>query len=150
MVTFSFCHCYYRISSYKTQGYYFFTRPSSAGIIRMRVLIKGWYYYTKTPKPWSLYYQNRAVFAWRHRTKWGKSINLIIRLILIHNSLKKDYEIDCSLWHHHESFLAWLNWNYGYQTTTVLLQQKTISALFWRNCLTLVLRIFITIIPAGQ
>ena len=42
------------------------------------------------------------------------------------------------------------SWNYGYQTTTVLLRQKTNSALFWRNCLTLVLRIFITIIPAEQ
>ena len=35
----------YRISSYKTRGYYFFARPSTAGIIRMRVLIEGWYYY---------------------------------------------------------------------------------------------------------
>ena len=35
----------YRISSYKTRGYYYFTRPSSAGIIRMRVLIEGGYYY---------------------------------------------------------------------------------------------------------
>jgi hypothetical protein len=37
----------YCISSYKTRGYYFFTRPSTAGIIRMRVLIEGWYYYQK-------------------------------------------------------------------------------------------------------
>ena len=35
----------YRISSNKTRGYYFFTRPSTAGIIRTRVLIEGWYYY---------------------------------------------------------------------------------------------------------
>ena len=35
----------YRISSNKTHGYYFFTRPSNAGIIRMQVLIEGWYYY---------------------------------------------------------------------------------------------------------
>ena len=34
----------YRTSSYKTRGYYFFTWPSTAGIIRTRVLIKGWYY----------------------------------------------------------------------------------------------------------
>ena len=31
----------YRISSYKTRGYYFFVRPSTAGIIRMRVLFEG-------------------------------------------------------------------------------------------------------------
>ena len=31
----------YRISSYKTRGYYFFKRPSTAGIIRMRVLFEG-------------------------------------------------------------------------------------------------------------
>ena len=37
----------YRISSNKTRGYYFFTRPSTAGIIRTRVLIQGWYYYQK-------------------------------------------------------------------------------------------------------
>ena len=58
--------CTYRISSYKTRGYYFFTRPSNAGIIRMRVLIEGWYYYQmfiNLDKPWSLYYQNRALFA---------------------------------------------------------------------------------------
>ena len=48
----------YSISSYKTRGYYFFTRPSTAGIIRTRVLIEGWYYYQdvmnidiKTSKP---------------------------------------------------------------------------------------------------
>ena len=35
----------YRISSYKTRGYYFFPVPSIAGIIRMRVLFEGWYYY---------------------------------------------------------------------------------------------------------
>ena len=29
------------ISSYKNRGYYFFTRPSTAGIIRMRVLFEG-------------------------------------------------------------------------------------------------------------
>ena len=47
-----------RISSNKTRGYYFFTRPSTAGIIRTRVLIEGWYYYQdlmnidiKTRKP---------------------------------------------------------------------------------------------------
>ena len=28
-------------------GYYFFTRPSTAGIIRMRVLFEGWYYCLK-------------------------------------------------------------------------------------------------------
>ena len=38
-------YCTYRISSNKTRGYYSFTRPSTAGIIRMRVLIEGWYYY---------------------------------------------------------------------------------------------------------
>ena len=37
----------YRISSYKTHGYYFFIRPSTAGIIRMRVLFEGWYYFLK-------------------------------------------------------------------------------------------------------
>ena len=37
----------YRISSYKTRGYYFFIRPSTAGIIRMRVLVEGWYYFLK-------------------------------------------------------------------------------------------------------
>ena len=37
----------YRISSYKTRGYYFFTSPSIAGIIRMRVLFEGWYYFLK-------------------------------------------------------------------------------------------------------
>ena len=31
----------YRISSYKTRGYYFFTEPSTEGIIRMRVLFEG-------------------------------------------------------------------------------------------------------------
>ena len=48
----------YRISSNKTRGYYLFTRPSTAGIIRMRALIEGWYYYQdlmysdiKTRKP---------------------------------------------------------------------------------------------------
>ena len=41
---FEFSHTY-RISSYKTRGYYFFTRPSTSGIIRTRVLIEGWYYY---------------------------------------------------------------------------------------------------------
>ena len=35
----------YRISSNKTRGDYLFTRPSTAGIIRTRVLIEGWYYY---------------------------------------------------------------------------------------------------------
>ena len=47
-------------------GYYFFTRPSTAGIIRTRVLIEGWYYYEKfinldikTRKSWR-HYQNRA------------------------------------------------------------------------------------------
>ena len=47
-----------RISSNKTRGYYFFTRPSTAGIIRTLVLIEGWYYYQglmysviKTRKP---------------------------------------------------------------------------------------------------
>ena len=37
----------YRISSYKTRGYYFFVRPSTAGIIRMRLLFEGWYYCLK-------------------------------------------------------------------------------------------------------
>ena len=31
----------YRISSYKTRGYYFFTKPLTAGIIRMRALLEG-------------------------------------------------------------------------------------------------------------
>ena len=31
----------YCISSYKARGYYFFTRPSTAGIIRMRALLEG-------------------------------------------------------------------------------------------------------------
>ena len=31
----------YRISSYKTRGYYFFVWPSNEGIIRMRVLFEG-------------------------------------------------------------------------------------------------------------
>ena len=31
----------YRISSNKTRGYYFFNRPSTEGIIRMRVLFEG-------------------------------------------------------------------------------------------------------------
>ena len=35
----------YRISSNKTRRYYFFRRPSTAGIVRTRVLIEGWYYY---------------------------------------------------------------------------------------------------------
>ena len=42
---------YYRISSNKTRGYYFFRRPSAAGIIRMWVLIKGWYYYQNFINP---------------------------------------------------------------------------------------------------
>ena len=37
----------YRISSNKTRGYYFFIRPSNAGIIRMRVLFEGLYYFLK-------------------------------------------------------------------------------------------------------
>ena len=37
----------YRISSYKARGYYFFIRPSTAGIIRMRVLFEGGYYFLK-------------------------------------------------------------------------------------------------------
>ena len=37
----------YRISSNNTRGYYFFIRPSIAGIIRMRVLFEGWYYFLK-------------------------------------------------------------------------------------------------------
>ena len=40
-------YCAYRISSNKTRGYFFFTRPSSAGIIRMRVLFKGGSYMRK-------------------------------------------------------------------------------------------------------
>ena len=39
----------YRISSYKTRGYYFFARPSTAGIIRVRVLFEGVDYYKKVP-----------------------------------------------------------------------------------------------------
>ena len=35
----------YRISSNKTRRYYFFIGASTAGIIRTRVLIEGWYYY---------------------------------------------------------------------------------------------------------
>ena len=35
----------YRISSNKTRGYYFFEVLSTAGIIRMRALFEGWYYY---------------------------------------------------------------------------------------------------------
>ena len=31
----------YHIFSYKTRGYYFFTRPSIAGIIRTQVLLEG-------------------------------------------------------------------------------------------------------------
>ena len=31
----------YRISSYKACGYYFFSGPSTAGIIRMRALFEG-------------------------------------------------------------------------------------------------------------
>ena len=37
----------YRISSYKTRGYYFFIEPSTAGIIRARVLFEGVDYYQK-------------------------------------------------------------------------------------------------------
>ena len=61
-----------RISSNKTRGYYFFTRPSTAGIIRTRVLIEGWYYQDlmnidiKTRKSQHLYSLNLALFAWRH------------------------------------------------------------------------------------
>ena len=35
----------YRISSNKTRGYYFFAEPTTAGIIRVRALFEGWYYY---------------------------------------------------------------------------------------------------------
>ena len=34
-------HSAYRISSYKTRGYYFFVWPSNEGIIRTRVLFEG-------------------------------------------------------------------------------------------------------------
>ena len=37
----------YRISSYKTHGYYFFIRPSTAGIIRMWALLEGVDYFMK-------------------------------------------------------------------------------------------------------
>ena len=39
----------YRISSYKTRGYYFFAGPSTAGIIRTRVLFEGVYYSKRLP-----------------------------------------------------------------------------------------------------
>ena len=39
----------YRISSYKTRGYYFFAGPSTAGIIRVRVLLEGVDYSKKLP-----------------------------------------------------------------------------------------------------
>ena len=39
----------YRISSYKTRGYYFFAGPSTAGIIRVRVLFEGVDYSKKLP-----------------------------------------------------------------------------------------------------
>ena len=32
----------YRISSYKTRGYYFFSEPSTVGNIRTRVLFEAW------------------------------------------------------------------------------------------------------------
>ena len=64
----------YHISSYKARRYYSFTRPLTACIIRTRVLIEGWCYYQnfinlgiKTRQPWSIYYQNREFFAWRHK-----------------------------------------------------------------------------------
>ena len=47
--------------------YYFFTRPSSAGIIRMRVLIKGWYYYQKPTNPEVFIIKIARFFAWRHK-----------------------------------------------------------------------------------
>ena len=37
---------------------HFFTRPSTSGIIRTLVLIKGWYWY-----------QSRAIFLWRQNVK---------------------------------------------------------------------------------
>ena len=53
----------------------------------------------------------------------------------------------------HEYICAWLPWNYGYETNysfvVFLLWQKTNLTIFKRNCFTLVLRIFITIIPAA-
>ena len=44
-------------------GNNFFTRPSTAGIIRMRVLIEGWYYHHKLEN--LKFYQNCAFFAWQ-------------------------------------------------------------------------------------
>ena len=44
----------YRISSNNTRGYYFFAEPSTAGIIRTRVLIEGWYYYQNFINPQTL------------------------------------------------------------------------------------------------
>ena len=38
------------ISSYKSSGYYFFSGPSTAGIIRIRALFEGWYYSYTIPK----------------------------------------------------------------------------------------------------
>ena len=43
------CQIVYRISSNKTRGYYFFAGPSTAGIIRMRVLFEGVDYSKKVP-----------------------------------------------------------------------------------------------------
>ena len=39
----------YRISSYKTRGYYFYARPSTTGNIRVRVLFEGVDYHKKVP-----------------------------------------------------------------------------------------------------
>ena len=85
-------------------GYYFFTSPSTARIIRTKVLIECWYYHQnfinldiETRKPWSLYSQkaflqvcsvikiewsNISRASWysiiKNKHKWGKSINFII------------------------------------------------------------------------
>jgi hypothetical protein len=52
----------YRISSYKTRGYYFFTRPSTVGIIGMLVLIEGWYYYSN-PQTLKSFLSKSCVFC---------------------------------------------------------------------------------------
>ena len=57
----------YRISSNKTRLYYFFTRPSTVGIIRMWVLIEGWYYYQIQRHLHTYYVSKTRVFAWRHK-----------------------------------------------------------------------------------
>ena len=57
----------YYPQGYIEGGYYFFTRPSTVGIIRMWVLIEGWYYYQIQRHLHTYYVSKTRVFAWRHK-----------------------------------------------------------------------------------